>query len=142
MEKLFVYAILYSVGYEVWQEYQDELDRLFLDNSANDEYLTLEGMSPKEAILHTFSLMQEEQINHDVFGKELMKSIKPIYKNSDIKDFANRMYKMWQRLPSVIEYGEEPFFVFCYAEDCLSYGDEKQCRELFENALKYYDESK
>ena len=46
-----------------------------------------------------------------------------------------------QRLPSVIEYGEEPFFALCYADDCLSYGDEKQCRDLYEAALSYYDQS-
>ena len=33
MEKLFVYAILYSVGYDVWKEYEEELDRLYLDNT-------------------------------------------------------------------------------------------------------------
>ena len=141
MEKLFVYAILYSVGYDVWREYEEELDRLYLANTDNEEYLTLESMSPKEAILHTFSLMQELPINRDIFGKELMNAIKPIYKSCDIRDFGNHMYELWQRLPSVVEYGEEPFFVFCYADDCLSYGDEKQCRDLYEAALSYYDQS-
>lgn len=140
MEKLFIYAILYSVGYDVWKMYEAELDKLFLDDIENDEYLTLEGMSPKEAVLHTFSLMQMQPINHNVFGKELMIAIKPIYESCDIRDFGNRMHKLWQRLPNSIEYGEDPFFVFCYADDCLSYGDEKQCRDLYEGALAYYDE--
>lgn len=34
---------------------------------------------------------------------------------------------------------EEPFYILSYADDCLGYGDEKQCRELYENALNYYD---
>ncbi len=140
MEKLFVYAILCSVGYDVWNEYEKELDRLFLDNADNDEYLTLESMPHKEAILHTISLMQEQPINRDIFGKELMTAIKPIYNCSDIRNFGNNMYKVWKRHPSIIEYGEEPFFVLCYADDCLSYGDEKQCRDLYEAALSYYDD--
>ncbi len=139
MERLFVYAILYSVGYDVWEKYEAELDRLFWDDMENDDYLTLEGMSPKESILHTFSLMQMQPINHNIFGKEHMIAIKPIYENCDIRDFGNRMYRLWQSLPKEID-EEEPFLVFCYADDCLSYGDEKQCRELYEGALAYYDE--
>lgn len=84
--------------------------------------------------------MQTEPINRDVFGKLLMAALNPIYEGSEIGDFGNRMYKLWQRFPSVIEYGEDPFYVFCYADDCLSYGDEKQCRKLYESALSYYDE--
>lgn len=140
MEKLFVYALLYSVGCDVWSEYEEELHRLFLDNVDNDEYLDLESMSPKDAILHTISLMQVQSINCDTFGKELMKAIKPIYRDCDIGDFGKRMYKLWQRLPHVIEYGEAPFFILSYADDCLSYGDEKQCRDLYEAAMSYYDE--
>ena len=140
MEKLFVYALLCSVGYDVWEEYKTELDRLFLDNIDNEEYLDLEGRTPKDAILHTLSLMQSESINQDIFGKQLMSAIKPIYADCDIKEFGNRMYLLWQRFPSVIEERKEPFFVFCYADDCLSYGDEKQCRYLYESALGYYDE--
>ena len=137
MEKLFVYAILFSIGYDVWEKYEVELDRLFLDDVGNDEYLALEGMSPKEAVLHTISLMQMKPINHNLFGKELMAAIKPIYESCDIRDFGNRMYELWQRLPKVVQYDKEPFLVFCYAADCLSYGDEKQCRDLYESALAW-----
>ena len=48
------------------------------------------------------------------------------------------MYRLWTLLPKKIKL-EEPFYILSYADDCLGYGDEKQCRELYENALNYYD---
>ena len=53
MEELFVYALLYSEGFDVWPLYADKLDRLFMEDMENEAYLTLEGMAPKEAVLHT-----------------------------------------------------------------------------------------
>ncbi len=34
---------------------------------------------------------------------------------------------------------KEPFLTLCYADDCLSYHDEEQCRKLYEKAMCYYD---
>lgn len=34
---------------------------------------------------------------------------------------------------------KDPFYIFGYADDCLAYGDEQQCRELYERALDYYE---
>ena len=59
MEELFVYALLYSEGFDVWSLYADKLDRLFMEDMENETYLTLEGMAPKEAVLHT--LRSEER---------------------------------------------------------------------------------
>lgn len=68
-----------------------------------------------------------------------MSVLKPIYNQCEIEEFGKKMYELWKRLPSSIEYGENPFFVLNYADDCLSYGDEKQCRELYESMLNYYE---
>lgn len=57
MEELFVYALLYSEGFDVWPLYADKLDRLFMEDMENEAYLTLEGMAPKEAVLHTLSII-------------------------------------------------------------------------------------
>ena len=54
MEELAVYAILCSVGYDFNKEYNKALDKLFLENQKNNDYLELEGMQQKDAILHTF----------------------------------------------------------------------------------------
>ena len=57
MEELAVYAILCSVGYDFNKEYNKALDKLFLENQKNNDYLELEGMQQKDAILHTLSIM-------------------------------------------------------------------------------------
>ncbi len=139
MEKLFVYAVLYSAGYDVWHAYEAELNRLFSNDPENEEYLCLEEMSRKDAILHTIALMQTLPIDRDEFGETLMNAIKPIYAHSNLKDFGARMYRVWQCLPDAIG-DREPFFTFCYADDCLDYGDEAQCRDLYEKAMRYFDE--
>lgn len=48
------------------------------------------------------------------------------------------MYSLWQNLPEQISY-VEPFYILSYADDPLSWGDEKQARELYENAIGYYN---
>ncbi len=68
MEELFVYALLYSEGFDVWSLYADKLDRLFMEDMENETYLTLEGMAPKEAGLHTLSIMQ---LRHRIFREDI-----------------------------------------------------------------------
>ncbi len=64
-----------------------------------------------------------------------------VYKTNtlDIREFADRCYKMWTVLPKDISM-QEPFHTLSYADDCLSYGDEKQTRELYEKAFDFYKE--
>ena len=138
MEKLFVYALLYSEGFDVWASYADTLDMLFIENLENEEYLSLEMMRPKEAVLHIISVMYRSELYSEYFGKILMKSLQQIYKNISIEVFAKKMYSLWKKLPQHI-CKEEPFFTLSYADDCLSYGDEYQCRQLYEKAMYYYD---
>lgn len=68
----------------------------------------------------------------------LMKKLKEYYANTEIKVFAGKMYSLWESLPGNIQ-DEQPFFVLCYADDPLSWGDEKQTRELYEHMLNFYE---
>ena len=139
MEELFAYALLFSVGYDVWGLYTEQLDKLFLEYPENEEYIYLEGpITPKEATLHIISIMSSIPFNTDIFGQTLMKLIAQVYATSDLKEFGKTMYSLWNRLPAAI-IQKEPFWTFSYADDCLSFGDEKQCRELYEKAIHYYD---
>lgn len=138
MEELFVYALLYSEGFDVWSLYADVLDKLFLENIENETYLSLEGMTPKEAVLHTLSVMDRSEFDTECFGKILMRSLLRIYESIDIDLFAKKMYSLWNKLPQGIGQ-KEPFLTLCYADDCLFYHDEEQCRKLYEKAMCYYD---
>ena len=138
MEELFVYALLYSEGFDVWSSYADILDKLFIEDTKNDTYLSLEGMTPEEAVLHTLSIMDENEFDTEYFGRILMQSLLRIYEHTDIEVFARKMYSLWNKLPWDIG-RKEPFLTFCYADDCLSYHDEEQCRKLYEKAMGYYD---
>lgn len=140
MEKLFAYALLCSEGFDVWNQYADTLDMLFMADPENDTCLSLEGMKPREAVLHSISVMQGSEFDAECFGKALMASLQGIYQKTPLPVFAGKMYSLWNKLPSRIDQ-DEPFFTLCYADDCLSYGDERQCRELYEKAIHYYDKT-
>ena len=69
-----------------------------------------------------------------------MKSLKSQYliHEADIHSFAKKAYNIWQLLPSDIA-SVEPFHILSYADDPLSWGDERQCRELYEEAFDFYE---
>lgn len=138
MESLYAYALLFCEGYDIWDLYSKELDKLFLDDPENDTYLLLELTTDiKQTIAHIFSITNKKTFDVEIFGRTLMKLISDIYKNSDLQDFAKHMYALWKRLPGFID-EQEPFFILSYADECLSYGDETQCRKLYEEAMNYY----
>ena len=92
MEELFVYAVLYVVGYDKYNEYQETLDRLFINEPSNNELLHLEEMECKDAMLHLIFLMQSSSFDQNAFGMHLMHSLKSIYFDSNIYDFAPMKY--------------------------------------------------
>lgn len=139
MEELFVYSLLCGVGYEKYDEYREVFDSLLLCNPEDEVLLDLEGRGYKDAMLHLYQLMYELSFDTIEFGKQLMSKLKPIYEESDIVVFCKKMFDLWNRLPDKIDC-EEPFHILSYADDCLSYGDEIQCRELYERALNYYED--
>ena len=99
MEELFVYALLYSEGFDMWPSYTGTLDKLFIEDPENEIYLSLEGMAPKEAVLHTLSIMDESEFDMESFGKILMQSLLRIYEDTGIELFARKMYSLWNKLP-------------------------------------------
>ena len=139
MEELFVYAILCGVGFEKYDKYEDTLERLFEWNPTDDILLDLYGRKYKDAMLQIQSIMDEYTLNCEMFGQYLMKELRDIYSSVEITEFGKKMYELWNRLPNAIDKMKEPFYVLSYADDCLSYGDEKQCRELYESMFEFYE---
>ncbi len=79
-----------------------------------------------------------KNLDFERFGKILMSKLKVVYVNcSDIKCFASQMYSLWENLPGNIQ-NIEPFWTLCYADEPLSWGDEKQTRNIYEHMLSYY----
>ena len=129
---------LYIVGYEKYDEYNETLNSLLLDNSNDDIFIDLKVRDYKDAMLHLYALIDTYHLDLIRFGRQLMIQIKSIYEESDLVEFGNKMYDLWNHLPNTISY-KEPFYTLSYADDCLSYGNKKQCCELYEKAFHYYD---
>ncbi len=138
MEELYVYALLYVIGFECWDDYSNKLHELFLNNPDNEVLLMLEEQgNSKDAMLHLLSEMEGSELDEKAFGSFLMDRISELYQTMEITEFGKKMYKLWGFLPASIMQNE-PFHTLSYADDCLSWGDEKQCRELYEKAMGYY----
>lgn len=140
MEELFVYAILWSEELVTENEYYTRLDELFLGNPENDDLLYLEWETDiKKAIIYVRTHTDYKNLDIERFGRILMSKLKAVYINcSDIKYFASRMYNLWESLPGNIQ-NIEPFWTLCYADEPLSWGDEKQTRDIYEYMLNYYN---
>ena len=141
MEELLAYAYLWCEGFDLAEEYEEKLHELFLKDTAySEDLLTLEGLcgKVKESVSYIRTHINHSCLDREKFGKTLMDLLKPFYQNVDIEQFGQRMYFLWEDLPRNLQ-EEEPFSVMCYADDPLSWGDEKQTRELYEKMLNYYD---
>ena len=139
MEELFVYAILLYEGFVTEHEYNKRLDELFLSDPENDDLLYLEWETNiKKAIIYIKTNVDYKKLDLEQFGRILMSKLKRVYVNcSDIRYFASRMYSLWKSLPGDIQ-NVEPFWILCYADDPLSWGDEEQTRNIYEHMLNYY----
>ena len=141
MEELLVDAILLYEDFVTENEYSKRLDELFLSDSENDDLLYLEWETDiKKAIIYIRTHIDYNHLELERFGRILMSKLKVAYINcSDIKYYASRMYSLWESLPGNIQ-NIEPFWMLCYGDEPLSWGDEEQTRNIYEHMLNYYED--
>ena len=138
MEKLLVYILLETAGFDTYHLYKNSLYEILENDAQNNIMLDLAGRDHKDTVLHMLFVLKKGRFDKEFFGKELMNELLKIYRGCEINDFAKKMYRLWTYLPSSI-CEEEPFCIFSYADEPLLYGDQKQSRQLYEEALNYYN---
>lgn len=139
MEELLAYAILLCQNIITEEMYQKKLNELFLKDIENEIFLKLEWETDiNKAIIYIRTHINYQNINYEEFGKSLMKVLKKYYECcTSIEQFSEKMYLLWESLPGKLQ-NKQPFFTLSYADDPLSWGDEKQTRSIYENMLNYY----
>lgn len=141
VEILLSYAILLYVGLVSDAEYKENLDAHFLKHPDNALLLELEWrtLDIQGTIKIIFDYCLENNVDYDTFGCFLISKLEEVYyqNDMDIRFFGSKMYSIWRVLPSEIE-NKEPFWTLCYADNPLSWGDERQTRELYQKMFKYY----
>lgn len=140
MEKLAALCCLWAFGLGTKEDYYTELDRLFLLSPEDDFLFELEDLGGDCAAAWK-RIASIAQTDIDKFGRELFAALEKVYNENTItlKEFGERCYKMWNWFPAGFR-NDDPFFVLCYADDPLSWGDEKQTRELYQKAFDHYKE--
>ncbi len=134
-----VFALLLYEEMISEDQYWKKLDTLFLAHPDSEDLLYLESETDRGSAIHYLRMHMDFNVFDCVhFGRVLMARIKEYYKNhSDLKSFSEKMYSLWRELPDNMR-DKEPFFTLCYADDPLSYKDEKQSRNIYENMMGYY----
>ncbi len=142
MEKLTALCCLWAFGLSDKDDYVVELDRLFLENPENDLLLELEGLcGDYRAAWARISPLIGYTVNVYGFGKELFAVLEKIYVENKfpLAEFGGICNALWRFLPGEFN-TDEPFYSLIYADEPLSWGDEKQCRELYQAAFDFYKE--
>lgn len=144
IEELYAYALLLEAGLVKITEYGEYLDTHFLLEPDNSILLELEWCfsDTQKSISTIRNYCSDYSIDYDVFGQFLFSKLEETYLQNklSLKDFSTKSYMIWQQFPDKV-HQTEPFWTLCYADDPLSWGDEKQTRELYEKAFRYYDDS-
>lgn len=143
METLIAIALLWKYDLCTCDEYNVHLDEIFLEYPNNDVLLELEECSSDcDSTFHRlyhFWNYEYPEFDTDLFGKSLFSRLQTIYMKNifSIEEFGKRCYQLWSSFPEKL-YAIQPFWTLSYADDCLSYGDEKQTRKLYEEAFNFY----
>ena len=144
MEKLIALALLYFSGFDVWDDFSAQADKLFLSEPDNEDLIYIEfAADKKDAVIHAVSLIETDtgdlQIDTYDFGKELMALLETEFNKNELSlsAFSHRTMEIWGCFPWDIAY-KEPFISLDYAGDPLGYGNEKLCKEIFQKAFDFY----
>lgn len=139
MEELLAYAYLLGMDLISEEIYEDKLNELFQENPTDEDLLELEffNRNRKETVIYIRTHINYNDIDIDKFGRRLFVLLRPIYASMDIYKFVKAMYSLWKDLPENLQM-VKPFWILSYADDPLSWGDEKQCREIYEEMFDYY----
>ena len=145
MEELYAELLLWYGGFHSPDRYNAMLDAKFLSDSENGMYLDLEEYSSD--LLGSMGRFTRywgyecEDFHSDLFGKQLFSGLKAAYDTNTIElsNFGDRCYKLWRMLPDCIR-ETVPFETLGYADEPLSWGDEAQTRQLYENEFAFYDD--
>ena len=124
-------------------EYEDQLNQLFLDNSNDKLLLKLQWCFSdiNQMIKLIDDYLLNNEINYDVFGRNLVKKLNEIYINGnvDIKDFNSKVLRIWGNIPNDIQL-KEPFWMMSYASEPLSWGDVEQTHKIYKKMFNFYNE--
>ncbi|MDE6763306.1 MAG: hypothetical protein K2J73_06475 [Oscillospiraceae bacterium] len=141
MNELLAYAILLCEGIVSDDVFNRRLDEIFLENPNDEVLLELECMENAEkAAASVRARFDYSNLDKERFGRAMMKELSEYCRSCGITErFGKKMYLLWESLPGCVQ-DEEPFSIFTYADDPLSWGDERQSREIYEKAFGYYDQ--
>ncbi|MBO4384243.1 MAG: hypothetical protein J5854_02325 [Clostridia bacterium] len=145
MERLYALAQICKAGFDVWETYSRELDRMYTEDPGNDELYRLKyAKDPKDAIIHTIFLMENYPFDVERFCNSLMEEMSVVYKTQsrDIKQFYEKAAVLSRILPWDYRF-EYPFYVL----DCdyLEWGyfdvyeKESKLRTEYEKAFALFE---
>ncbi|MDE7364395.1 MAG: hypothetical protein K2N27_05845 [Ruminococcus sp.] len=147
MEKLYAYAYLWALDFVTEQQYNDYLDRLFLESPYNELLAELElcsgSYNKSFGVLYGYFLRTNAKFDINTFGKILFAEMKKIYTDNrfTIETFIDKCCWLYRNLPDIIDVFDCPFFYLGHIDDIYDYCGEADARKQIEQMLDFFEES-
>ncbi len=140
-EGLLVHAIFFKTTKLADDRYFNYLNKLFLENPADDLLLELQWCTndvhkTTDLIINNVS---KSDIDFIKFNKALITELEVYFNNLTLENFCEFGYLLWKNIPFDGAY-EDPLHILSYADDSMSWGDKQQTIDLYEKVFRYYDE--
>ena len=143
MEELYAEFLLWLNKLRTSERYELLLHKYFTNNPSDKIFLELEECSSDilrtNIIFNNYWSLESNVLNVDEFGKQLFIRLEDIYKSNKfaIDKFGELCCLLWKCLPASVNQ-QEPFWTLSYADECLSWNDETQTRQLYEKSFEFY----
>lgn len=142
IEELLAYLALLHEDLISRKEYESHLDELFSKDFQNDLLIELECcLKNKEKslqIIKDFYHQDMEGFDQEAFCCLLLAGLKKAYylEGTSLLKFGRKAYSLWKALPSDLRESES-LKPLCYGDDPISWGDERQSREIYEELFEF-----
>ncbi len=140
-EELLSLALLYRTGFDTAELFEENLNRIFLENPQNKDLLELECMSFRDAVIYVSEHFEYSSLNEETLSRTLIRFLNLLRPEQDTETFVLRLGELWEVLPFHTTRKDSPFYMIYYFEDMLAAGKTDLLRTCIEDLLTFYDES-
>lgn len=145
IEKLYFYYISLSTGLISLDDYEENLNDLFLaDDGQNDIFLELQlctgNLEKTITALNIYLFDKIVKLDFQAFGEILINELRKqyTYNPNTLKKLTHILYSIWTLLPSEVS-EKEPFIKLNSIDDSWSWGGKEKVIEDVNRLLNYYN---
>ena len=90
-EELLSLALLYRTGFDTAELFEENLNRIFLENPQNKDLLELECMSFRDAVIYVSEHFEYSSLNEETLSRTLIRFLNLLRPEQDTATFVLRL---------------------------------------------------